>query len=114
MRRMDLRHGVILLDETEIIFRIYETTDHEWKLLYFHSSLLPKKKKIETTDVLEIIGNFFASEYAQHILDWKMCSRSHSKNLVRELERTLSLTIEDISLHREQELICKGMFTELW
>ena len=114
MRVMDRRHGVILLDDTEIIFRIYETTDHEWRLYHYHSSLLPISHSIETIEVLEIIGNFFITEYAQHIAEWRMCSRHHPKKLIREIEHALSITVEDVSLHREQELLCKGMFTELW
>jgi hypothetical protein len=107
------RYGVIFLDETEIIFRIYETTECEWKLSHYHSSLF-LSHETQTNDILEIIGNFFATEYAQHITEWKMCSRHHPKKILNELARTLAIPIEDISLHREQELICKGMFTELW
>ena len=110
---MNRRHGVILLDEAEIIFRIYETTDREWKLFHYHSSLL-SSESIEASDILEIIGDFFATDYAQHIAEWKICSRNHPKKLLRELSQALTIRIEDMSLHREQELICKGMFTELW
>jgi len=107
------RYGIIFLDDNEIIFRIYETTDNEWKLFHYHSSLLPSQKTDETI-VLEIIGNFFASEYAQYIHEWKICSRHYTKKLIQELSKVLAITVEEISLHREQELICKGMFTELW
>lgn len=105
------RHGVILLDETEIIFRIYETTDREWKLSHYHSAIVPS---FETNDILEIIGDFFTTDYAQHIEEWKIGSRHYPKKVINELSQTLSVTIENISLHREQELLCKGMFTELW
>jgi hypothetical protein len=114
MRDMQRRYGIIFLDDTEIIFRIYETSDHEWNLYHYHSSLLPASETPDATAVLEIIGNFFLTEYAQHIADWHMCCRHQPKKLVREIARTLSITVEDISLHREQELLCKGMFTELW
>lgn len=105
-------HGVILLDESEIIFRIYEITEHEWKLFHYHSSII--KPNDVTNAILEIIGDFFATEYAQHIAEWKICSRLHQKKVIKELSQALNITIEDITLHREQELICKGMFTELW
>lgn len=109
---MDRHHGLILLDETEIIFRIYETTAHEWKLFHYHSSDIPYE--VDANDILEIIGDFFTTEYAQHIAEWKMCSRHHPKKLLMDLSHVLNITIEDMSLHREQELLCKGMFTELW
>ena len=114
MRIMRRRHGVILLDDGEIIFRIYETTEREWKLFHYHSSTLPSAPAVETADVLDIIGNFFSTEYAQHIAEWKVCSRQHPKKLIQEISRALDIEIEDISLHREQELLCKGLFTELW
>lgn len=110
--RIMRRHGVILLDDHEIIFRIYETTDHEWILFHYHSSLISPTNNI--TEILEIIGNFFESDYAQHIADWKICSRYQSRKLLRELSQILNIPVEDMSHHREQELICKGIFTELW
>jgi hypothetical protein len=109
---MDRHHGVILLDETEIIFRIYETTEREWKLFHYHSSII--KPTSDINQILEIIGDFFTTEYAQHIAEWKMCSRGHPKKLLNDISQALDIPVEDISLHREQELICKGMFTELW
>ena|SRR5581483_6091760 len=110
---MNRRCGVIFIDEAEIIFRIYETSDREWKLFHYHSSLLPSQE-IQIKDILEIVGDFFSTSYAEHIADWKICSRQHPKKFIREIAQALSISIEDISLHREQELICKGMFTELW
>ena len=38
------RSGIILLDDTELIFRIYETTDHEWKLFHYIAQYFPMKK----------------------------------------------------------------------
>jgi hypothetical protein len=108
------RYGIILLETTEIIFRVYETTDHEWKLFHYHSSLIPSTTQLETNIIVEIIGNFFSTPYAQHVAEWKICSRNYSKKIIQELSRAIDMNIEDISLHREQELICKGMFTELW
>ena len=109
------RHGVILLDEKEIMFRIYETTNQEWKLFHYHSSLLPTiSDHVEASDILEIIGNFFATDYAQHIAEWKICSRQFPKKVLTEISRALTLPIENLGPHRKQELLCKGMFTELW
>src|ERR1700748_1920888 len=103
MRDMDNRHGVILLETTEVIFRIYEITDHEWKLSHYHSSLIPAYQQLESATILEIIGSFFTTEYEQHIAVWKICSRHYPKALIRELSRAIDISIEDISLHREQE-----------
>lgn len=108
------RYGVVLLEDTEVIFRIYEATEQEWKLFHYHSLLIPSPSHNKINDILELIGNFFTTDYAQHIAEWKIGSRHHSKQLTKELEQALSITIEPISPHREQELLCKGMFTELW
>lgn len=113
---MRQRHGVILLDDSEIIFRIYETTDAEWKLSHYYSSIIKSSspQQIQANDILEIIGDFFATEYAQHIAEWKIGSRHLSTTLTHEISRTLDIPIENISKLREQELLCKGIFTELW
>ena len=112
---MNHRYGVVLLDEREIIFRIYETSEKEWKLFHYHSSSFPTLSDFpEATDIMEIIGNFFSTDYAQHIAEWRMCSRHLPQKLMQEISRALDIPIETITLHREQELLCKGMFTELW
>jgi len=107
------RHGIILLEETEVIFRIYETTDQEWKLFHYHSSTIEPSHHQANT-IMEIIGDFFSTDYAQHIAEWKIGSRNLSIKLTQELARALDIPIENLSLHREQELLCKGIFTELW
>jgi len=111
---MEQRYGVILLENTEIIFRVYETTDHEWKLMHYHSTLLPETNQLEVSPVLEAIGEFLTTEPAQQIEDWKICSRNYPKKILQEISHVLTMPVEAISIHREQELICKGMFTELW
>jgi hypothetical protein len=110
------RQGVILLDNREVIFRIYETSENEWKLYhYYHVSIDDATTKtFEATDILEIIGEFFSTEYAQHIAEWKTCCRYVPIKIVKELSEVLNIKVENISLQREQELLCKGMFTELW
>lgn len=109
------RAGVILIDDNEIIFRVYETHNHQWKLYHYYSGTFSSpSKQTEVSDILEIIGEFFSTDYAQHIAEWKICSRHLPNTLIHDLSRALNLPIEIISLHREQELLCKGMFTELW
>jgi hypothetical protein len=114
MRVMGQHFGVVLLEDTEVIFRVYETTDQEWKLLHYHSSLLPEGQPLKTDNVLEIIGEFLSTEHAQYIEEWKICSRHYPKKIAQDISRALNIPVEAISLHREQELLCKGMFTELW
>ncbi len=114
---MDHRYGVILLDSIEIIFRIYESDGNEWKLLYYHSAKLytvTPEGEIKGADILEVIAEFLTTEYAQHIAEWKACSRHIPQAQVDDIAKGLGFKIERITPLREQELLCKGMFTELW
>jgi hypothetical protein len=114
---MKRRYGVILLDSTELIFRIYEADDKEWKLVHYHSAKLftmTPEGEIRVTDIMEVIAEFLTTQYAQHIAEWKVCSRHIPTAITEELERGIGFKIENITPLREQELLCKGMFTELW
>lgn len=114
MRR---RHGIVLLDSTEIVFRIYEISEKEWKLIHFHSAklfTLTPEGEIRTADILELIAEFLTTQYAQHIAEWKICSRHLPDAMIKDIEKGVGFKVEAISPQREQELLCKGMFTELW
>jgi hypothetical protein len=114
---MRQRFGIILLDSTEIIFRIYEANNKEWKLVHYHSAKLftmTPEGEIRTADILEVIAEFLTTQYAQHIAEWKICSRHLPQPMIHDVEKGVGFKVEIISPLREQELLCKGMFTELW
>ena len=114
---MKRRYGVILLDYTEVIFRIYEANGTDWKLLHYHNSSLENNintNGLEAEAIMEVVAEFMTTEYAQHISEWKTCSRHLPKSLITEIASGLGFAIENITLLREQELLCKGMFSELW
>lgn len=114
---MNHRYGVILLDSTELIFRIYEANTKDWRLVHYHSAKLftmSAKGEILITDIMEVIAEFLTTQYAQHIAEWKVCSRHLPLNMIQDLQKGLGFKIENITPLREQELLCKGMFTELW
>ncbi len=111
------RYGVIFFDNTEVIFRIYEVDGKEWKLLHYHSALLQSisaTKTIDATETMEVVAEFLTTQYAQHIAEWKACSRDLPPRVISELSTVLGFKIENLNPLREQELLCKGMFTELW
>jgi hypothetical protein len=117
IRHMRHRYGIILLDSTDIIFRIYEVVEKEWKLIHFHGAklfTLTPEGEIKPADILEVIAEFMTTQYAQHIAEWKICSRHIPIPLVKDVERGVGFKVEAITPQREQELLCKGMFTELW
>lgn len=111
------RYGIILLDSTELIFRIYEADNKEWKLVHYHSAKLftmTPEGEIKSADILEVIAEFLTTQYAQHIAEWKICSRHIPASLIQDVEKGVGFKIEAITPLREQELLCKGMFTEFW
>jgi hypothetical protein len=114
---MKQKYGIILLDINEIIIRIYEADDKEWKLLHYHDTHLDKIKEkipIEAGDIARIIADFLTTESAQHVIEWKMCARQLPQAFIHKIATATGLTIENLSPLREQELLSKGIFTELW
>ena len=114
---MRQRYGILLLDNNEIVFRIYEVVGSDWKLLHVHSTQLETthfSQRADTTYIMERIAEFFSTEPAQHIAEWKNASRNLPQEVTHEIAHGLGITIETITPDREQELLCKGLFTELW
>jgi hypothetical protein len=109
---MVLKCGIILLDDSEIIFRIYQITHYEWKLNHYHSAPLTYQI-LDVNEILEIIGDFFTAKYVQHVTAWKICSRQYPKKVVTDIAQNLSIDVENLGMIREQELLCKGMLTEI-
>lgn len=113
---MSRRYGMILLDTTEIVFRIYEADSQGWRLIHYHNAKLftmNTNGEILVTDVLEVIAEFMTTPYSQHIADWKACSRHLPLSLLKNLDKGLGFKVESLTPLREQELLCKGMFAEL-
>jgi len=114
---MKEKYGVLLLDKAEIIIRIYETNQKEWKLLYYQSMELPPRELTTDTQaspIIETIAEFLVSDYAQNVIEWRTCARNISDTVIRDVASSTNFRIENLTLLREQELLCKGMFTELW
>jgi len=109
--------GIIFADSTEIILRVYQVDENKWQLLHYTSRDLTDKKRqkaITAYDLAEVIAEFFSTSYTQHIIEWKICAREIARETVTEIGLATGLKVEYLDRAREQELICKGMFTELW
>lgn len=113
MRDMKRRYGVILFDAKEIIVRVYVVTKAEWRLEYYHNIQFPNGT-ISSLSITEMLAEFFLSEQAQNIAEWKISSRGLSLMLMKDVAKATGVDIESLTDLREQELLCKGMFTELW
>ncbi len=105
---MKERYGIILFDQSLIIIRIYETNTYSWKLVHYF------EKTFTLEEISGILLDFFASPHAQHIAEWKVCARATHDTIIHSIKKMTGILIETLTPAREQELICKGMFTELW
>lgn len=110
IRYMKERYGIIFVDRTQVILRVYETDNKEWKLLQYQE----RELTIEKNDIADVITELLSLPYSQHIAEWKACSRNLSETLLSNITLATGLQVERLSKLREQELICKGVFTELW
>lgn len=108
IRYMRQRAGIILLDGEEFIVRIFETDYYEIHLVYYFTGYL------KNNNISSIIPEIFNNPYAQHIAEWKICSRNTQLSNINKVQQITGFTVEKLTIVREQELICKGMFTELW
>ena len=109
------RYGVIFIDEFELVLRIYETTNNEWKLVYYYSKNFAGVTQTTLKDgISTTITSIFSEQHAQHIAEWKLCARAATNNVLNEITNLTGLPVEVLTQTREQELLCKGMFTELW
>jgi hypothetical protein len=109
------RFGVILIDDFELILRVYETTQKDWRLIYYFSKNFTGIPATQIFDAASTtIAMLFSDQYTQHIAEWKFCTRSAPNNLIEDITALTGLKAEYLTQQREQELLCKGMFTELW
>jgi hypothetical protein len=109
--------GIILVDSTEIILRVYQVDDKKWQLLHYDSQdLIDRKPEKDVTpyNIAEVIADFFSITYAQKVIEWRICAREISKEKTAEIALAIGLRIDYLDRRRQQELICKGLFTELW
>ncbi len=114
---MKRQFGIILLETNEIIIRIYEADSMEWKLRHYQSMQLKLPSNDDHTKatlIIESLADFLADENDSHISEWKTSSRGISHAITQQVASALGLSIENLSPLREQELLCKGIFTELW
>lgn len=108
---MSQRYGIVLLEKKEIILRVYEAGEKEWRLIFYQNKVLQNDG---AAGITEAIAEFLVSEQTQHIADWKLCSRNIPQSVIRKVSSATGFAIENLTELREQELLCKGMFTELW
>lgn len=109
--------GIIFVDDAEIILRIYTVSNKKWQLTHYSShDLLDRRreKTITPYTIAESIADLFSTTYAQKVIEWKICTRGITRETASEIAHATGLKLEHLERIREQELICKGLFTEFW
>lgn len=117
MRVMKEFFGIIFVDGSEILLRVYTTENGKWKLLHYEGCDLVDtrpEKNITAYTIAEVIADFFTKAFTQEVVEWRICAREISKQTAYEISQALGLKVEYLERIRQQELICKGIFTELW
>ena len=113
-------YGIILLEKTEIVIRIYEVNKKEWKLIHYQNyDLQPyatsaDTKKSLAEEVNAVLASFFTTDNARYVTQWKTGARGLTQPTLNYISSSLGLEIDNLTPTREQELLCKGLFTELW
>lgn len=108
------RVGIFLLEKSEVIIRIYEVDEKEWRLLHYQCIQLQSVNEKHTTLIIESLADFLTSNDGMHVSEWKLAARGVSHEDIAQVSSAIGLHIETITPLREQELLCKGLFTELW
>ena len=108
---MKPRYGVLLLDHTELMVRIYERDANKWKLLHYEHVDI---KKSDSTKVVEAIANIFISDVTEYVVDWKLAALNNSQKIIDDVSTATGFPMEKVGKAREQELLCKGLLLELY
>lgn len=109
--------GIIFVDNTEIVLRIYNIEKKQWQLIHYasHDLLDQKREKMITPyTIAEAIADLFSTTYTQKVIEWKICTRGISRDSAAEIAHATGMKVEHLERIREQELLCKGLFTEFW
>src|SRR6185503_5611014 len=106
--------GIFLLDGPEVLLRIYQASNGEWKLVhYFRSDLADEKLESAITahDFVEVITDFLSKNVNNNIAEWKFSSRALPDKTINDIAEAIGFPVERLQKDREQELLSKGMFT---
>lgn len=109
--------GIIFVDGTEIVLRVYTIEKKQWQLIHYVShDLLDRKRERTITPytIAEAIADLFSTTYVQKVIEWKICTRGITRETAAEIAHATGLKVEHLERVREQELLCKGLFTEFW
>lgn len=108
--------GIILIDGFEVLIRVYQSIGGGWKQLRSQNrdlSLFQRGKELKSSEVIEVIAEVSLSGYSLGVSDWRIIVRDLSDETIHNIQLATGLKINNLTLVREQELICKGILSEI-
>lgn len=106
---MNSRLGVIFLDGSLIIIRIYERSDNEFQLvgdsvfdLFDHGV----GQLLEEAKAIEIIGQAIGAGLG---FSWRMYARNIPPRMVRNISVATGHVVKELTPYLEKEFLCLGM-----
>lgn len=104
--------GVILLEKNEVILHVYTfSVSTQFQLLLDYRR--PVTKSTEDISILEEFIHALHKGSLYNVVDWKLCARNIHPSITDDLKAMTGLSIEHLTRDYEQNLILKGMTTEL-
>lgn len=110
------RVGIILLDGSEVIIRMYEISNKGNQMLIHNESRdltsFETGKTLKSYELIEVIAEAFFTGSSLRVTEWKICSRNVPEMTIKEVAASTNTIIENLILNREQEIMCKGLLSE--
>src|SRR4029079_11753428 len=95
-------YGIILLERTEIIIRVYEVNKKEWKLIHYQNVALKQRvapavqQESLVEEISSLLATFFTTDNARYVTQWKAGARGISQSTVNAVSSTLGLELDNI------------------
>jgi hypothetical protein len=103
----------ILLDNKEVFVNIFDKSPEQINNnKHIYKKLKQKNNKLFTGSIVEFIAQIAISPDAQSASDWKIYGRRINPNILKKIGSATSVSIEKLTIKREQELICRGIMSE--
>lgn len=114
---MSKRIGIILLDNIEVIVAIFTLNRSlKWEKIFYQTRDLTKFESHKQPDylrIVEILAEILLFGLKLDIKNWKVLSRNISDEILKQIAQVTKLKIKKLNLALEQELLCKGVLSEL-
>jgi len=108
--------GLVLIDFTEVIVKIYQKTEKAgWKVEYSNSRDLAtfKEPPLKATEAASYISEQSFSRSGLSVGEWRIVARNVTDEVAEEIGLITGVEVEKLTLIREQELLFEGLSREL-